>query len=153
MKKSNITQSSSFSFLMPLFVAMGLLAISATSCKTTKKTNVPDQQVELKKQDHETPEDSTEYELIIMDSRFQSWLATQPSANFYSQPYYENWNHRYVTEWNHRHSNPIQYGDFYQTRIDYDQNTDYGLELNYKLYYYFRFIEKEYGIVLVPRGK
>jgi len=153
MKISNITQFSSFSFLMPLFVAMGLLAISATSCKTTKKTNVPDQQVELKKQDHETPEDSTEYELIIMDSRFQSWLATQPSANFYSQPYYENWNHRYVTEWNHRHSNPIQYGDFYQTRIDYDQNTDYGLELNYKLYYYFRFIEKEYGIVLVPRGK
>jgi len=153
MKISNITQSSSFSFLMPLFVAMGLLAISVTSCKTTKKTNVPDQQVELKKQDHETSEDSTEYELIIMDSRFQSWLATQPSANFYSQPYYENWNHRYVTEWNHRHSNPIQYGDFYQTRIDYDQNTDYGLELNYKLYYYFRFIEKEYGIVLVPRGK
>ncbi|PRZ02102.1 DUF6146 family protein [Marinilabilia salmonicolor] len=153
MKKSNITQSSSFSFLMPLFVAMGLLAISVTSCKTTKKTNVPDQQVELKKQDHETSEDSTEYELIIMDSRFQSWLATQPSANFYSQSYYENWNHRYVTEWNHRHSNPIQYGDFYQTRIDYDQNTDYGLELNYKLYYYFRFIEKEYGIVLVPRGK
>jgi hypothetical protein len=70
MKKSNITQSSSFSFLMPLFVAMGLLAISVTSCKTTKKTNVPDQQVELKKQDHETSEDSTEYELIIMDSRF-----------------------------------------------------------------------------------
>lgn len=153
MKISNITQSSSFSFLMPLFFAMGLLAISATSCKTTKKTNVPDQQVELKKPDHETSEDSTEYELIIMDSRFQSWLATKPSVNFYSQPYYENWNHRYVTEWNHRHSNPIQYGDFYQTRIDYDQNTDYGLELNYKLYYYFRFIEKEYGIVLVPRGK
>lgn len=153
MKTYNITQSSFFSFLMPLFVAMGLLAISATSCKTTKKTNVPDQQIELKKQDHETLEDSTEYELIIMDSRFQSWLATQPPANFYSQPYYENWNHRYVTEWNHRHSNPIQYGDFYQTRIDYDQNTDYGLELNYKLYYYFRFIEKEYGIMLVPRGK
>ncbi len=153
MKKSNITQSSSFSFLMPLFVAMGLLAISVTSCKTTKKTNVPDQQVELKKQDHETSEDSTEYELIIMDSRFESWLATQPPANYYSQQYYESWNHRYVTEWNNRHNNPLRYDGFYETHIDYDPNTDYGLELNYKLYYYFRFIEKEYGIVLVPRGR
>ncbi|WP_010663310.1 DUF6146 family protein [Marinilabilia salmonicolor] len=153
MKLRNITSFKFFSYLLPLFFAGGLIAISTTSCKTTKKANIPDQQVELKKQDSETPADSTEYELIIMDSRFQSWLATQPSANFYSQPYYENWNQRYVTEWNNRHSNPLRYGDFYQTRIDYDPNADYGLELNYKLYYYFRFIEKEYGIVLIPRGK
>jgi hypothetical protein len=105
------------------------------------------------KNDTTSSKDSTEYELIVLDPKFDSWLATQPPANYYSQQYYENWNQRYVTEWNYRHDNPIRYGNFFETRIDYDPNTDYGLELNYKLYYYFRFIEDEYGIVLVQRGR
>jgi len=29
--------------------------------------------------------------------------------------------------------------------IDYDYNKHYGLEVNYKLYNYFKFVEKEYG--------
>jgi hypothetical protein len=153
MKILNAKGSSLFSFLIIIISTGVLLALSLNSCKTTKKAESSNQKVELINKDSTLMEDSTEYELIIMDPKFESWLATQPSASFYSQHYYENWNHHYVIEWNNRHRNPIRYGSFYETHIDFDPNTDYGLELNYKLYYYFRFIEKEYGIVLVPRGR
>lgn len=94
--------------------------------------------------------DSVEYELIVMDPGYESYLAMQPSMEFYSKHYYENWNMRYVREWNYRHSQPLRYGDMYQTYIDYRPNIDYGLELNYKLYHYFRFFEKENGVDLLP---
>src|SRR5690554_3568287 len=136
------------------FVLVCISVFVLSACKTTKKAESTDQNVKLvAENDTVNGKDSTEYELIILDPKFESWLATQPPANYYSQQYYENWNQRYVTEWNQRHSNPLRYGDFYETRIDYSPNNDYGLQLNYKLYYYFRFIEHEYGIVLVPRGK
>ena len=95
-------------------------------------------------------EDSVEYELIIIDPGFESFLVTQKSKEFYSQSYYENWNQRYVTEWNYRHSQPLTYGDMYETYIDYSPHIDYGLELNYKLFYYFRYFEKKYGVKLLP---
>jgi len=142
-----------FAYLTLINLTGALVTLAVNSCKTTKKAEGSKQQVELISKDSTAREDSMEYELIIMDPGFDSWLATQPPANFYSQQYYENWNQRYVTEWNIRHSNPLRYGGFYQTRINYDPNVDYGLELNYKLYNYFRYIEKEYGIVLVPRGR
>jgi len=98
--------------------------------------------------------DSVEYELIVLDPGYEMYLATQPSKEFYTQSYYEAWNSRYVSEWNYRHSNPLTFGNIYETYIDYSQNIDYGLELNYKLYHYFRFFEKENGVDLLPeRGR
>ena len=143
-------------FVKAAFLSILLVGISITGCKTVRKAESAAQQppqVKLVKNNAEEEKDSVEYELIVLDPRFESWLATQPSANFYSQQYYETWNQQYVTEWNHRHNNPQRYGSFYETYIDYDPHIDYGLELNYRLYYYFRFIEDEYGIVLVQRGR
>ncbi|WP_462318727.1 DUF6146 family protein [Marinilabilia sp.] len=136
-----------------LFVLLLISGVSFQSCKTLKKSSAPEQKVDLVGKDTTSTEDSTEYELIVMDQGFESYLATQPSSNYYSQQYYENWNQQYVTEWNYRHDHPLTYGDFYQTRIDYSPHEDYGLELNYRLYYYFQFIKDEYGIVLVDRGR
>lgn len=47
--------------------------------------------------------DSIAYELTIIDSGFDSWLATQPPMNFYSNDYYEQKNRFYVSEWNRRY--------------------------------------------------
>ncbi|MCF8226865.1 MAG: DUF6146 family protein [Bacteroidales bacterium] len=94
--------------------------------------------------------DSVEYQLIVFDPGYETYLLSQPQMEYYSQEYYEFWNHRYVTEWNLRHSQSLLYGDIYETYIDYNRNTDYGLELNYRLYYYFRFFEQEYGVDLLP---
>lgn len=96
--------------------------------------------------------DSTEYELLVIDAGFENYLATVPHPkNFYSNEHYRNWNIQYCSEWNRRHQNPIKYGDFYETQINYDPSVDYGIDLNYKLYYYFQYIEDKYGIVLIRR--
>lgn len=104
----------------------------------------------LRFEQHGEESDSVEYELIVLDPGYESFLAMQPFKEYHSQQYYENWNQRYVTEWNYRHSQPLRYGDIYETYIDYRPEIDYGLELNYRLYYYFRFFEKKNGADLLP---
>ena len=91
--------------------------------------------------------DSLEYEIIITDIGFETYLNTiAKPENFYSQEFYENKNRFYVTEWNIRAQNPLRYrSDIYENQIDYDFNVDYGLEVNYKLYNYFKFIEYKYN--------
>ena len=138
------------SFSFPYFATITILLVTVVfaSCQTTKKDITQKQRVEMV-----SDSDSTEYSLIVLDPGFESYLATQPPANFYSQQYYENWNNQYVIEWNARSQNPLQYGGFYETEIDYNPREDYGLDLNYRLYYYFQFIKDKYGIVLVDRGR
>ena len=96
--------------------------------------------------------DSTQYELIVFDPGFETFLATLPyGKEFYSDNYYQTWNIRYVQEWNQRCHNPLRYGSFYETPIPYEANIEYGLDFNFRLYHYFLFIEKKYGIVLIHR--
>ncbi len=134
----------------------GLLAVLfIISCLSKKETVMKDShtKITIEKAQEEIPDDSTEYELLIMDPKFDSFLVTQPSKEFYSNDYYKLWNVQYVTEWNIRHANPLKYGDFFENHIDYNTNIDYGIDLNYKLYNYFLFIDKEYGIKLIHRAK
>lgn len=136
----------------PLYA--GILGVAILSlfltpaCHTTKKTQAPHQKVEVI-----SDQDSTTYELIVLNPSFESYLATQPPANFHSQQYFETWNYQYVLEWNQRYRSPLRYGSFYDTKINYDPQEDYGLELNYRLYYYFQFIKEKYGIELINRGR
>ncbi len=97
--------------------------------------------------------DSLEYELIIIDPGFEGWLAGKPSMNYLSDTYYRSKNNLYVIEWNLRYLNPQKYGLIYENYIEYDPRTNYGIELNYKLYYYFRYFEDKHNVVLVPPGK
>lgn len=84
--------------------------------------------------------DSTEYELIIFDPNFDTWLLTQPtSINNYSNEYLRSKNFTYVMSWNNRYTK----GDHrFSTYIDYDLTVDYGLELNYRLFMYFKYFEQ-----------
>ena len=130
---------------------MLLASVMLFGCNGQKKVvkNDVKEKVEIAAKD-----DSTEYELVVFDPGFESFLVSQPySKNYYSNNYYRNWNIQYVTEWNYRHDNPNRYGNFYETRIEYDPNIDYGIDLNYRLYQYFQFIRKEYGIVLLSRDR
>ncbi len=96
------------------------------------------------------PEDNgEEYELIIIDPGFNSWMVTNSRpVGFYAPQYYAQWNQRYVAAWNEKVSQAAYYGarDYpFENRINYDPTVDYGVELNYELYYYFRYIESMYG--------
>lgn len=96
--------------------------------------------------------DSLEYSLIIIDPGFETWLATQPSKDYYSKHYYEQRNRLYVSEWNQRYINSRDHGK-YESYIEYSPHIDYGLDLNYTLYYYFKFFEKTNNIRLLNTGR
>lgn len=88
-----------------------------------------------------------EYNLIITDLGYESFLAMQPSAGAYSLSYLQSKNKQYVSIWNNRvlTGNP----EIYESSIDYDSRTYYGLDLEYKLFMFFKFIEHKYSISLV----
>lgn len=92
--------------------------------------------------------DSIEYELTIIDPGFDSWLATRPPMNFYSNEYYAQKNRFYVSEWNRRYMNSRR-KNLYQSYIDYNPAINYNIELNYRLYYYFRYFEEKNRIRLL----
>jgi hypothetical protein len=92
--------------------------------------------------------DSLEYRLIVFDPGFEAWLASKPLKNFYSKEYYEQKNRLYVSEWNYRYTTSRNNG-LYETYIYYNSKTDYGLDLNYKLYYYFKYFEETNHIKLM----
>ncbi|AWH85690.1 hypothetical protein HYN59_11485 [Flavobacterium album] len=100
--------------------------------------------------------DSLEYEVIIIDPGFTTWLASRArQRGYYSQPYLQNKNRFWVTEWNTRVMEPQRYGDLYQMRIDYNYNVDYGYEVNYLLFNYLVYFQitnnqKLGGIVPYP---
>ncbi|MBP8792053.1 MAG: hypothetical protein KBE41_02960 [Lutibacter sp.] len=130
---------------MKKFIGILVISLLIYSCGTQQKKgltfnkNLPEGAVRI-------VNDSLEYEIIIIDAGFETYLnsISQP-ANFYSQQFYEGKNKFYVTEWNIRAKNPMRYDNsIYENEINYDSNTDYGLDVNYKLYNYFKFVEHKY---------
>lgn len=95
-------------------------------------------------------EEKVEYEVIVFDAGYDGFLATQKPKEFYSESYLKGKNALMINEWNYRHRLPKQYNpDIYELSIDYDTNTDYGLDVEYKLYMFLRFMEKEHKMSLI----
>ena len=92
--------------------------------------------------------DSLEYRIIIMDPGFDTWLLNKPPMNFYTNDYYVTKNRLYVAEWNLRYMTANNDG-LYQNSIDYNPRIEYGIDINYKLYYYFRYFEETNHISLL----
>jgi hypothetical protein len=125
-----------FYYLVTVFFIVGC----SSTTKTTKiDTQIPDGAVRISNNE-------LEYEIIIIDPGFETYLLTiAKPANFYSQSYYEIKNKFYVTEWNNRARNPLGFNpNIYENVIDFDFNIDYGLDVNYKLFNYFKFVEYKY---------
>lgn len=122
-----------------LIFVLGLGAL-LLGCTTT--SNVPVTQSDNIKIEEE---DQEEYELIIIDPGFDQWFTVNAKpASFYSLSYYESKNKQYVTAWNDLYYQYNGRGPF-ENRINYEFNKDYGLDLNYKLFWYFKYVEARYG--------
>lgn len=90
--------------------------------------------------------DELEYEIIIIEPGFNTWLVSraQPEG-YYSQQFLEARNQQYVIAWNQRVMQPMQYNpNLYEMQIDYRPGIDYGYEVNYKLYNYFIYFQLTY---------
>src|SRR5690625_1528113 len=91
--------------------------------------------------------DSLEYEIIIIDPGYATFLYSKARPEgYYSQAYLENKNQFLVSDYNQRVRQPLHYNsDIYVQEINYDPQIDYGYEVNYKLYYYFVYLSSRYG--------
>ena len=93
--------------------------------------------------------DSISYELQVTEPGFDTWLATNREPIWYHSPdYYKHFNHLYVNEWNNRvrtSGNEVPF-DFL---IDYNYRIDYGVDLEYELFWYFKFIQQKYDVKLL----
>lgn len=112
----------------------------------------PEAQEKVQLINNAVPGDSLEYEVIIFDAGYEAWLHSHAKPmSYYSLSYLENWNRQYVLEWNYRYQSGMN-TDVVGSYIDYLPNTDYGLEVNYRLYTYFVYVEEQLKLKLLNRG-
>ncbi len=140
-----------------IFTLIISFTIVLTSCKTPKESiSISTNEKEIfnqKEKDTITiSSDETEYEIIIIEPGFNIWLqSTARQKGFYSQSYMESRNNIYVNEWNRRVLQPQRFDpNLYEMQINYDVHTDYGYEVNYKLFNYFIYFQRKYNQRLGP---
>ncbi|WP_068599596.1 DUF6146 family protein [Vaginella massiliensis] len=132
---------------MRLPILILILCTSIFGCSPTHElSNTVTEKNELK---FEADEDG-EYDLIVFDPQYETFLISiAKPKTFFTKQFYKNKNALYVSEWNSRHAQPFLYNsDLYAVHIDYDYTKDYGLNLEYKLYNFFKFIEWKYKVRL-----
>ncbi|MCB0462750.1 MAG: DUF6146 family protein [Flavobacteriaceae bacterium] len=142
---------------MKKLIASLVLLAFIVSCKTTERA--PSQKKDTATTEKDTvriANDELEYEIIIIEPGFESWLERMAKPEgYYSQEFLEARNQIYVSEWNRRVLQPSVYDPkLYEMQIDYNPSIDYGYEVNYKLYNYFIYFQLHYKQQLsglVPR--
>jgi len=141
---------------MKLFKITCIILIFIVSCKSyDSKQIINNSSSEIALVENDTVSISSSeynYEIIIIEPGFNAWLESRARPrHYYSQEFLENRNAIYVQSWNSRTSPPTVYDqNLYQLRIDYDRRTDYGYEINYKLYNYFIYFQLTYNQKLGP---
>lgn len=130
-----------------LYLLALILGIILISC-TTQKTNITKQENPTSSSNDtiKIANDDLEYEVIIIDPGFSTWLNSMAHPRgFYTQSYLETKNQLYVNEWNNRFLQPQRFSrDLYEMSIDYDSNIDYGYEVNYLIYNYMIYFQNNY---------
>lgn len=89
-----------------------------------------------------------EYEVIIIDPGFNSWLAGYARPrNYYTQNYMEQRNRTWVSQWNQNVNSGMR-PNLFEMNINYDSSIDYGYEVNYLLFNYLTYFQLTNNIQL-----
>jgi hypothetical protein len=126
---------------------IAIILVSLYSCKTSNTGfTKTDKAIATPSDTVRIANDKLEYEVIIIDPGFSTWLAsTALPRNYYSQSYLESKNRIWVSEWNSRVLQPMRYSpNLYEMTINYDPNIDYGYEVNYLIYNYMVYFQNRY---------
>lgn len=139
-----------------LLYVFTLLFIIIGCSSTTKSASTSSTNSEKISDTIRIANDSLEYEVIIIDGGFTSWLISiAKPRGYYTENYLESRNQIYVSEWNRRFLQPQQYDSrLYEMQINYDYHTKYGYEVNYLIYNYFIYFQitnKQQLAGFVPR--
>jgi len=118
-----------------------IIFVAAIGCKS-QNTTMAKKDSSITNDTIRIANDELEYEIIIIDPGFNSWLlGNARPRNFHSQNYLESRNRIWVNEWNIRALQPQRYRDLYQMQINYQNNIDYGYEVNYMLFNYLTYFQ------------
>jgi len=123
-------------------ILIGILALILWTCSPVKeasKTSAVMTQSSL---------DSTEYDIIIIDPGFDQWylLNYSPSKDRLND-YYRIKNLIAVGNWNEYYRSG-RYINIIDSYLDYRPEVEYGIELNRKLFWYFKYLKSKYRIRL-----
>ncbi len=131
---------------MKTFLQIFAVLAVITSCQTPKKAAKPDKQPTA---EIGLSPDSLQHEIIILDPEFERWyLSRFSNAIDRSNDFYLSMNRLGISNWNHYY-NTGRYQRAISSYIDYQPFTDYGIEVNRKLYWYFKFMEEKFRIPLL----
>lgn len=130
-------------------ISILIIALTIIACSTTSKNIASADTTAPNKKISDTvriANDSLEYEVIIIDNGFSTWLQSRAyPRNYHSLEYLENKNNLYVTEWNSRVLQPQRYSpDLYEMSINYRPDIHYGYEVNYLIYNYMIYFQNTY---------
>lgn len=117
------------------------------SCSGTKSKSTLAENPRVANDTVRIANDEIEYEIIVIEPGFNSWLASRAMPrNYYSQSYLEARNQVWVMEFNSRVLQPMRFDpNLYMMTIDYQRGIDYGYEVNYLLYYYLVYFQLNYN--------
>ena len=124
-----------------------IILFTLIACSTSQKTINQEPKKNLAVNDTvRIANDSLEYEVIIIDVGFNTWLASRAyPRNYHALSYLEQKNYLYVTEWNNRVLQPQRYDpNLYEMSIDYRPDIHYGYEVNYLIYNYMIYFQNTY---------
>jgi hypothetical protein len=127
--------------MKPGFI-IGIMILLVWACSPVKEASKTSARLA------QNSEDTTKYEIQIIDIHFDQWylLNFDPSKD-HSNDYYRNKNLIAVANWNDYYRTN-RYSQVIDSYIDYWSNIDYGIEVNRKLYWYFKYIKESYKIRL-----
>jgi hypothetical protein len=124
--------------LIFLFLVLAL----ASACSSTKTTA-------LRHIETTVDSDSLQHQIIIIDVAFEHWYSSHFSpAQDRSNEYYQSMNRLGTLNWN-QYYNSGRYNRIINNYLNYETGTDYGIEVNRKLYWYFKYLESEFKIPLL----
>lgn len=130
---------------MKYFSIVLIILIAFASCDSSKSVVKKGDDIAASNDTLRIANDSLEYEIMIIEPGFDSWLVTQKPKGYYGQTFLEGKNRLFVTEYNRRVRNFQLYNrNLYQMEINYEFHIDYGYEVNYLLYNYFLYFQNRY---------
>jgi len=132
---------------MKSIIGISLMVFFLVGCATAPRALRPsaNNMVDLS----QSKDDKEEYDLIVLDPGFETWFTTTWNpAKDRSVEYYSHWNYRYSSEWDYKATRPHT-SEFFDSMIQYDPTADYGIEVERKLYYYFRWVDTKLGIQIL----
>ena len=135
-----------------VFIFLTIIATFIYSCNSGKSSikNKEDDSYVVSDTIH-LKNDKLEYDIIIIEPGFESWLVTQQPRGYYGITFLENRNRLWVGEYNRRVLDSRYSKQLYEQEINYDPTIHYGLEVNYLLYNYLKYFQQKYKQKLIPQ--